>query len=98
MKKNFKNYGFVMGVAVAVIGALVAVGNVVGFKVDDIAITSIFTAVLGVLVALGLIEKPDEKENQDDNLLNNSTNQSNLTTTTEDETNQNSLNITDDKM
>ena len=66
MKQKFRNYGFIMGVVVAIIGALVAIGNVFNFKVDEIAITSIITAILGVFVALGLVEKDEDKTSDTD--------------------------------
>ena len=61
MKQKFKSYAFCLGVCVAVVGVIVAIGNALGFKVNEVAITSVLTAILGVLVSLGVVVKePDE--------------------------------------
>ena len=60
MKQKFKSYAFCFGVCVAVIGAFVTIGNVLGFKVNEIALTSVATAVLGVFVSLGIVQKDSD--------------------------------------
>lgn len=52
-----------MSLFAAVIVLINALGSTFGFAVNEIAITSIFTAVLGVFVTLGLIKK-ENKENE----------------------------------
>ncbi len=71
--KKFRNYAFVMGVCAAVIGAIVAIGNAFDFVVNEVAITSVITALIGVLVSMGIIVKdPEDKtieisQNEDEN-------------------------------
>lgn len=62
MMKKFRNYAFVMGVCAAIVAAIVAIGNAFGFVVNEIAITSVITALIGVLVAMGVIVKDPEDE------------------------------------
>ena len=61
--KKLNNYKFWMSLFAAVIVLINALGSTFGFAVNEIAITSIFTAVLGVFVTLGLIKK-ETKENE----------------------------------
>lgn len=61
--KKLNNYKFWMSLFAAVIVLINALGSTFGFAVNEIAITSIFTAVLGVFVTLGLIKK-ENKENE----------------------------------
>ena len=61
MKNNFKSYAFCFGVCAAIIGVVVAIGNAFNFKVDEVALTSIITAILGVLVAMGIIQKEENE-------------------------------------
>lgn len=73
--KKFRNYAFVMGVCAAVVGAIVAIGNAFDFVVNEVAITSVITALIGVLVAMGIIVKdPEDKtieisQNEDENII-----------------------------
>ena len=64
MKNNFKNYKFWLAVLAAVIVLINALGAVFNFSVNEVAITSIATAVLGVFVALGLVNKNSKEENE----------------------------------
>ena len=64
MKNNFKNYKFWLAVLAAVIVLINALGAVFNFSVNEVAITSIATAVLGVFVALGLVSKNSKDENE----------------------------------
>ncbi len=83
--KKFKSYTFWISLLGAVIILINTLGSVFGFAVDELTITSIVTAVLGIFVTLGLVKKDksneDEKsqESTEDNLLDNST-QENLNT------------------
>ena len=61
--KKLNNYKFWMSLFAAVIVLINALGSTFGFAVNETAITSIFTAVLGVFVTLGLIKK-ENKENE----------------------------------
>ncbi len=61
MKQKFKSYAFCLGVCASVVSAIVVIGNAVGFKVNEVAITSVITALLGVLVSLGVIVKEPEE-------------------------------------
>lgn len=70
--KKLNNYKFWMSLFAAVIVLINALGSAFGFAVNEIAITSIFTAVLGVFVTLGLIKKENKEsektsQNSDDN-------------------------------
>lgn len=56
-----------MSLFAAVIVLINALGTTFGFAVNEIAITSIFTAVLGVFVTLGLIKKEKEHDSADEN-------------------------------
>ena len=83
--KKFKSYTFWISLLGAVIILINTLGSVFGFAVDELAITSIVTAVLGIFVTLGLVKKDKSKEDEkpqestEDNLLDNST-QENLNT------------------
>lgn len=57
MKDKFKSYKFWIGVIAAVIVLINTLGAVFKFSVNEVAITSIATAVLGVLVMLGFVKK-----------------------------------------
>ena len=71
MKNKFKSYAFCIGVCVSVVALVVTIGNVCGIKVNEIALTSVFTAVLGVFVALGMVQK--EEQEIDDNMISDET-------------------------
>lgn len=68
--KNFKSYAFILSLTGSVIVMLNAFGDVFNFTVNEVAITSIVTGILGVLVSLGVVVKDtktkDEKETKDD--------------------------------
>lgn len=60
--KKFKTYTFWISLLGAVIVLINALGTTFGFGVDEVAITSIVTAILGVFVTLGLIKKDKTSE------------------------------------
>lgn len=65
MKNNFKSYKFWIALLAAIIVLINALGATFGFTVNEVAITSIATAVLGVFVTLGFVKKDTEEENKD---------------------------------
>ena len=65
MKNKFKSYAFCFGVCVAIIGLIVSVGNAFNFTVNEVALTSVVTAFLGVFVAMGIIEKEEVAQNKE---------------------------------
>lgn len=70
--KKFKTYTFWISLLGAVIVLINALGTTFGFGVDEVAITSIVTAILGVFVTLGLIKKDKNSENEQTNSQENS--------------------------
>ena len=67
--KKYKNYAWCLGVCVSVVGVVVALGNAFGFKVNEVAITSVITAILGVFVSMGIIVKDDNSPKEEKNTL-----------------------------
>ena len=71
--KNFKSYAFILSLTGSVIVMLNAFGDVFNFTVNEVAITSIVTGILGVLVSLGVVVKDtktkDEKETNNDDAV-----------------------------
>lgn len=61
---KFKSYKYLTSLLAGIIVLLNTVGSVFGFGVDEMAITSISVAVLGVLVILGVVNK-DTPETED---------------------------------
>jgi len=84
--KNFKSYAFILSLTGSVIVMLNAFGDAFNFTVNEVAITSIVTGILGVLVSLGVVVKDtktkDEKETNNDDAV-------------EDQKQQNETNETD---
>lgn len=64
MKNKFKSYTFWLALIGAVIILINTLGTTFGFGVNEVAITSIATAVLGIFVTLGVVKK-DTKPNQE---------------------------------
>lgn len=65
--KKFNSYTFWISLLGAVIILINTLGSIFNFAVDEIAITSVVTAVLGILVTLGLVKKDKsntEEKNQ----------------------------------
>ena len=59
-----KNYKFWLAVLASVIVLINTLGAVFGFSVDEVAITSIATAVLGIFVALGFVNKNEKQQTE----------------------------------
>lgn len=67
MKEKFKSYKFWISVLAGVIVLINTLGAVFKFSVNEVAITSIATAVLGLLVILGIVKK-EEKSTKDEQI------------------------------
>ena len=83
MKNKLKSYKFWMAVLGGVIVLINTLGAVFNFKVNEIAITSIFTAILGIFVILGFVDKDNEKKAQTDLTNDEQTEQDEQTKSTE---------------
>lgn len=59
--KKFNSYTFWISLLGAVIILINTLGSIFNFAVDEIAITSVVTAVLGIFVTLGLVKKDKSK-------------------------------------
>ena len=64
MKNKFKSYTFWLALVGAVIILINTLGTTFGFGVDEVAITSIATAVLGIFVTLGIVHKDSKSEQE----------------------------------
>lgn len=62
MKNKFKSYTFWLALIGAVIILVNTLGTTFGFSVNEVAITSIATAVLGIFVTLGIVRKDNKTE------------------------------------
>ena len=62
MKQRLKSYKFWVSLSASVILFVNALGNLFGFKIDEVAMESVIMTFCGVLVVLGFVDKP--KENQ----------------------------------
>lgn len=62
MKKKWTSSAFWLSVTGALIVVINALANVFHFKVDEVAITSIATSVIGLLVVLGILTKDTKKQ------------------------------------
>ena len=75
--KIFKNYSFWTAFAGAVVIFLNALGDLLGFSIDNEVITAVITGFAGVLVVLGVVTmseqdaKGNKKENQEDKEIKN---------------------------
>lgn len=76
MKNKFKSYTFWLALIGAVIILINTLGTTFGFGVNEVAITSIATAVLGIFVTLGVVKKDTKpnQENQQENISDEQTN------------------------
>lgn len=68
MKNKLKSYKFWVGLIASIVVLITTLGTVLNFSVNIVAITSICATVLGILIALGVISKDDEKVNPSDDL------------------------------
>ncbi|MBQ0017545.1 MAG: hypothetical protein KBT30_02820 [Clostridiales bacterium] len=64
MKNKFRSYKFWISLLAGVIVLINTLGTVFGFIVNELAITSIATAVLGILVILGFVKNDEVPENK----------------------------------
>ena len=64
MKNKFKSYTFWLTLIGAVIILVNTLGTTFGFSVNEVAITSIATAVLGIFVTLGIVHKDSKSEQE----------------------------------
>lgn len=65
MKNKFKSYTFWLALIGAIIILINTLGTTFGFSVNDVAITSIATAVLGIFVTLGVVHKDSKNEHEE---------------------------------
>ena len=77
MHKNIKNSTFLFALIGAVVIFLNALGDLLGFSIDNEVITAVITGFAGVLVVLGVVTmseqdaKGNKKENQEDKEIEN---------------------------
>ena len=63
MKQRLKSYKFWVSLSASVILLVNSLGNLFGFKIDEVAMESVIMAFCGVLVVLGFVDKPKENQN-----------------------------------
>ncbi len=85
--KKFKNYTFWISLLGAIILLINTLGTTFGFSVDEVAITSVVTAVLGIFVTLGIIKK-DKKTDETENVNDKTNDETNLEQSNEGENQQ----------
>ena len=85
--KKFKNYTFWISLLGAIILLINTLGTTFGFSVDEVAITSVVTAVLGIFVTLGIIKK-DKKTDETENVNNKTNDETKLEQSNESENQQ----------
>ena len=62
MKSKFKSYSFWMSLTASIILVLNTLGETFGFTINETAINAIVNSVCGVLVVLGVITMPKNKD------------------------------------
>ena len=62
MKQKFKSYKFWVALSGAVVVFVKALGQVFGFSADESVIDGIIMGFCGILIAIGLVEKPANNE------------------------------------
>ena len=76
MKNNFKSYSFWTALAGAVVIFLNALGDVFGFSVDNDLVKGLIMAFAGILVVLGVVTMPNDKDkNENSTDVDNSNNE-----------------------
>lgn len=93
MKNKFKSYTFWLALVGAVIILINTLGTTFGFGVDEVAITSIATAVLGIFVTLGIVHKDSKSEQEktkDEQVASQSLENTSVKENQDDKTDQNS--------
>lgn len=66
MKERLKSYKFWVSFSGAVVVLLKTLGQAFGFEVNESVIDGIIMGVCGVLVAMGLVEKPKPLNTQEE--------------------------------
>lgn len=61
MKEKFKSYSFWVGLVTCIMLVIKFIAENFGFKIDEDAINNIINGVLGLLVILGVVNKPNNK-------------------------------------
>lgn len=64
MNNKLKCSAFWLSATAGVVVLLNSLAKVFNFKVDEVAITSVATSVIGLLVVLGVLSKPDKNKNE----------------------------------
>lgn len=64
---RFKDYRFWTALAGAVVILLNALGECFGFSVDNDLVSGLIMAVAGILVVFGVVSKPKENQNEEEN-------------------------------
>ena len=64
MKERIKSYSFWVGLTGAVVAVVQAIGKAVGFIPNEEIISNIILGIAGVLVALGIVSKPKNINDQ----------------------------------
>ncbi|MBR5226929.1 MAG: hypothetical protein IKV69_02510 [Clostridia bacterium] len=65
MKQRLKSYKFWVSLSASVILFVNALGNLFGFRIDEVAMESVIMAFCGVLVVLGFVDKPKENQSEE---------------------------------
>ena len=64
---RFKDYRFWTALAGAVVILINALGECFGFSVDNDLVSGLIMAVAGILVVFGVVSKPKENQNEEEN-------------------------------
>ena len=67
MNKRFKSYSFWTAFAGAVVVFLNALGDCLGFSIDNDLVSGLIMAFAGLLVVLGVVTMPKDSENSQPN-------------------------------
>ena len=62
MKEKIKSYSFWMTLAGSVVILISAIGKLCGFEIENEIVSNVILAFAGVLVAMGIISKDDNKQ------------------------------------
>ena len=65
MKQRLKSYKFWVSLSASVILFVNALGNLFGFRIDEVAMESVIMAFCGVLVVLGFVDKSKENQSEE---------------------------------
>ena len=64
MKQRLKSYKFWVSLFASIIIFINALGSLCGFKIDEVAMESVIMGFCGVLVVLGIVDKPKANQEQ----------------------------------